>query len=421
MSKKKPIKKERQVKELFDLEIDEVSAVDKPAIGEEFYITKSVKNKKGATVKEKPIKKSVAWKQVVSKGVSDENTHCVFCGITHEEEAEQLGMGLIKGVCFECACENEGVFDAIMNDSFDAEQFQKDNPEIELKLSLQKEDDSDEDEDTDEEGDEEEESEDDSDEEESEEDEEESEDDSDEEDESKKSKTPASVKDQTSQESNDELDLEKKVEKLEKNLEEVSAMLERSLELHDIAAMALNEIVGLTFGSLDGLMMMMEEQMSEDSKAKELFNEIIESIKSDKLIVSKKGAKISGKRMAVLREISEKLGELIASVMGEAEKGNKMKKSADEIQKSLEEMKEELKQSIEDSSSSIKEDIDKKLERLDSKLKHIEESGGGTFDLGDEDEEDDEEEQETEKSIFSSVVGLDDITKSIERKRRNLK
>ena len=199
-------------------------------------------------------------------------------------------------------------------------------------------------------------------------------------------------------------------------------MLERSLELHDMAAMALNEIVGLTFGSLDGLMMMMEEQMSEDSKSKELFNEIIESIKSEKLIVSKKGAKISGKRMAVLREISEKLGELIASVIGEAEKGSKMKKSADEVQKSLEEMKEELKQSIEDSSSSIKEDIDKKLERLDSKLKHIEESGGGTFDLGDEDEEeDDEEEEETEKSIFSSVVGLDDITKSIERKRRNLK
>ena len=293
----KKIKKERQVKELFDLEIDEVSAVDKPAIGEEFYITKSVNNKKGATVK-KPIKKSVAWKQVISKGVSEDNTHCVFCGITKEEEAEQLGMGLIKSVCFECAIENDGVFDAIMNDTFDAESFQKENPDMELKLSLQKDEgeESDDEEESEEESSEEgKEKEEESDEEESEDeesdDEEESEEDKDEDEESESDEegkekssetaTEDGEQDEAGQES-DEPSLEKKVETLEKSLEDVSTMLERSLELHDMAASALNEIVALTFGSLDGLMMMMEESMGEDEKAKELFSEIMESIKSER-------------------------------------------------------------------------------------------------------------------------------------------
>ena len=127
--------------------------------------------------------------------------------------------------------------------------------------------------------------------------------------------------------------------------------------------------------------------------------------------------------MAVLREISEKLGELLASVLGEAEKGTKMKKAVnEEIQKSLEEVKEELNE-LSESSSSSREDVDDRLKSLESKLEDIEQSGGASFDLGDEDEEEIDSDSETQKgeSLFSDVVGLSDITKSIEKKRRNLK
>jgi len=402
-----------KVKELFDLEIDEVSAVDKPAIGEQFYITKSVNKKnKGATVS-KPVKKSVAWKQVISKGVSDENTHCVFCGITHEEEAKEIGMGLIKGVCFDCAVEHaeKGVFDACIAGTFDAETFQKENPTFQLKLSLNKSDD----EEASEDGESEDES---SSEDES---EEESSEGDESEEESSQSASEDGEQDEDGQESDDS-SLEKKVSKLEKNIEDVGAMLARSLELHDMAAAALNEIVALTFGALDGVMMLMEQ--NKDVSQNDLFREIVDSIKSEREKVSKKGAKISTSRMAVLRDIATKLNQLIASVATDEMKGEQKTKAVSEIQKSLEEMKEELKEEINSSSSNLKEDIEGKLKDMQAKLDELEQSGGASYGLGeeDDDEESDEESSEQEKtSIFSSVIGLDEISKTIEKKRRNLK
>lgn len=450
MAKKKKASKSKVkkgvVKELFDLEIDEVSAVDMAAIGESFYITKSINtnNKKGAKVakgKKLPLIKAMPkWSETIQK--NDEGKcgeHCHFCGITKEVEAEQMGAGLRNSVCLGCALEHfeKGVFDSCLELTFDIEKFKVDFPEIKLH-ELSKEDDSDEDEETEEEklareAKEEAErlaaEEDDSD---------EDEDDSDEDEETEEEKSARILAEETAKasknkegESNPELDndkLEKRFGKLEKSLEDVSGMLERSLELHDVAAGAFNEVVTLTFASLDMVMMLIEERMEDGEEEavqqnRSIFGEINDSIKSVREEVSKAGAKISGKRMAVLREIATKLSELIESVMTAESKKGVTKSAMDEVQKSLKSFKEELKEEIKTSSSSLKEDIDEKLKEVNTKLDDFEQSGGASFGLGDEEEDDsDDDLEETNKgdSVFSGLVGLDDITKSIEKKRRHL-
>ena len=448
MAKKKSVKK-GAVKEIFDLEIDEVSAVDMAAIGESFYITKSINNKKGAKVAKKKklplIKAMPKWSEQVAKSDEDKcGEHCHFCGITKEVEAEQMGAGLRNSVCIACALEHfeKGVFDDCLNLTFDIEKFKESYPDIKLHESTVK---------TDEEGeedsDDEEEGEDSEDEnvdgkkppkkegeEDSDEDSDEDVDNTDEEDSEKNKSAAATVGENESDaegSESDNADLSKRVVKLEKSLEDVSGMLERSLELHDLAAGALNEVVTLTFASLDMLMTMIEERM-EDGESEEatqqnsLFTSINESIKSVREEVSKAGKKISGKRMAVLREIATKLSELIESVINVDSKKGVTKSAINEVQKSLESFKEEVKKEISDSSSSLKEDIDEKLKSVNTKLEDIEQSGGASFGLGDEDPDDldpepNEDGVEKGESVFSDVVGLSDISKNIKRKQRNSK
>lgn len=416
------------VKELFDLEIDEVSAVDSPAIGESFYITKSVnknKPKKGADMS-KPVTKSGAWNGAVKKS-EGECTHCVFCGITKEEESEQMGMGLIKNVCFECAVQHheKGVFDSVLDGTFSTETFKESYPDIELIIEVptaKSEDGKSGDED--EAG-----SEDDAGEagsKDGEEDEAGSEGDSDEdadsdEDEDGENDSEKSAnsedKDNKGENAGQESD---SVKALEKRIEDVEGMLERTLELHDVAAQSLNEIVALTFASLDAVMAVAEERLaeSEDQKSKDLFNEINESIKSVREDVTKAGAKISGKRMAVLREISEKLTSLITSVMGqEAVKG--LSKSHVDLQKSLDEMKSSFQEEIKE----VKEDYETQLKEVNTKLEEVEQAGGGSFDLGDEDESThvEDESDPQQKSVFAGLVDVKEIQKQVDRKKRNLK
>ena len=454
-SKKVKLKK-GETKEIFDLEIDEVSAVDMAAIGESFYITKSVNNKKGAKVAKKKklplIKAMPKWSENLEKADSDKcGEHCHFCGVTKAVEEETMGAGLRNGVCIGCALEHfeKGVFDDCMDFKFDIEEFKTKFPDVKLhEVSTQKnEDESDDDSDEEEDEDGEEDADKDSDKDEkdadkdadkkdSEEDEDEDEDDSDEEEDEDSEKNKAAGDSATGDEENSNQDselnngeLSKRVIKLEKSLEDVTGMLERSLELHEVSAGAFNEVVTLTFASIDMLMAMMEERKEEDNESEagkaqsELFTSINDSIKSVRLEVSKAGAKISGKRMAVLREIATKLSELIESVLGSADAKKDMTKSAlTEVQKSLNSVKEDLQKSIADSASSLKEDIDEKLKEVNTKLEDIEQSGGASFNLGDDEEDDTEEEEEVEKgeSVFSNVLGLDEVTKSIKRKQRNL-
>ena len=448
MAKKKV--KKGVVKELFDLEIDEVSAVDLAAIGESFYITKSVNknNKGGAKVakgKKLPLVKAMPkWSGKIEKSDEDKcGEHCHFCGITKEVEAEQMGAGLRNSVCLGCALEHfeKGVFDACLELTFDIEKFKVDFPEIKLhELSKEGEEDSDSNEDENEDDSDKEgkppkskkEGEEDSDDEGNGEDED-ADDSNDENSEKNKSSDNTATGDENkgddSSES-DNSDLSKRVVKLEKSLEDVSSMLERSLELHDVAAGAFNEVITLTFASLDMVMTMLEERMEEGEagqavEQRSLFGEINDSIKSVREEVSKAGAKISGKRMAVLREIATKLSELIESVMNVDSKKGVTKSAMTEVQKSLNEFKEELKEEIKTSSSSLKEDIDEKLKEVNTKLDDFEQSGGASFGLSDDDEDDsdsyDEDNVGKGESLFSDVVGLSDVAKNIKKKQRNLK
>lgn len=440
---KKKVKK-GAVKELFDLEIDEVSAVDSPAIGESFYITKSINNKKGAKVakgKKLPLIKAMPkWSEGLKKNEDKCGDHCHFCGITKEVEEETMGAGLRNGVCLGCALEHfdKGVFDECIGFSFNIEDFKKKFPDVKLHETTKADDDSDEDESDEDEDDEgkkgkkedgKEGDEDESNEDDDESDEDESED---EKDEASKNSTenPATVDDKKKRKSSSESDnddLSKRVVKLEKSLEDVSDMLERSLELHAFAGDALNEVVALTFASLDMLMVMIEERMEESGEQaatqSSLFSDINESIKSVRSEISKAGAKISGKRMAVLREIAAKLSELIESVMGVSDSKKGVTKSAiSEVQKSLESFKDEIKKEISSASSSLKEDIDERLKQVNTKLEDIEQSGGASLGLEDDDEfeSDNPDDVEKGKSVFSNLLGLEDITKNIERKKRNL-
>jgi hypothetical protein len=447
MAKTKKVQK--GVKEIFDLEVDEVSAVDMAAIGESFYITKSVNknNKKGAKVakvKKLPLIKAMPkWSEKIAKADSDKcGEHCHFCGITKEVEAETMGAGLRNSVCIGCALEHfeKGVFDQCCTFSFDIEKFKESYPDVKLHEVTKADEDSEDEDESEEEADDEgkdkdkKDDEDSEDEDESEEGDEEDADDEDSEDEDESGKNKAAgtaTSEEDESEDDSELDndeLSKRVVKLEKNLEDVSGMLERSLELHDFAAGALNEVVSLTFASIDMLMAMMAERKEEgdSEKAKEqesIFTSINDSIKSVRQDVEKAGAKISGKRMAVLREIAGKLSELIESVLNNDSRKGVTKSAMTELQKSLDSFKEEIKEELKTSSSSFKEDIDSKLEKINTKLEDIEQSGGASFNLGDDDEEESDADDEVEKgeSVFSNLVGLSDISKNIQRKQRNLK
>ena len=60
--KKVKLRKVKEVSRLFDIEIDEISLVDKPAIKEEFYITKTADGRKIKVGKKKKNKKKKSKK-----------------------------------------------------------------------------------------------------------------------------------------------------------------------------------------------------------------------------------------------------------------------------------------------------------------------------------------------------------------------
>lgn len=140
MKRNKTLNKQTKAKQrLKDIDIDEISLVDKPAIGAEFVITKSLNGKGGVKVAKKKIKKSVElkkgidWANTVTKSSSDAtSTHCKLCGITKKDESEQIGLGLLNSTCFNCAVEHidKGVFDQCLAGIFDADAFLEKHPEL---------------------------------------------------------------------------------------------------------------------------------------------------------------------------------------------------------------------------------------------------------------------------------------------------
>lgn len=434
-NKKKKVKKKNEIKRLFDLEVDEVSLVDKPAIGETFNVIKSVKGKKGSSSMGKKIKKDKVskfkamtnWattfklkgkkkKASKKKGVNHSNENCLFCKMTAKEESETMGLGLLCSVCFDCALERDekGVFDDCIDGKFDMEKYKEAHPDDpifkteeettdddedgeESEENLDKNDNSDDEEDSDDEEEESEEEESD--------DEEEDDDDEDGED-TEKSEDQKTI-----------TDLGKRITKLEKSFKDVSKTLDRSLGLHEQSANAYDELSTLTLSALDGFMFLVGNEVEEDDEAQKeegsltgLMGEIMGNMKKVKEMRSKAGAKVSASRMRVLREIAEKLTQLIDSVSGQSEKKGESKKALDETVATLKSEVSDLKGTLEESEAD-KESLNKRLDDLENEA----EGSNGI----DDDEESETTTKTTSKgsSIFSNIVDIDNIQKTTKFRR----
>lgn len=379
-------------KRLINLEVNELSMVDSPAIGETFIITKNVKRGLGVNKKVTLNKATSSWNESIKKAVNHENKSCMFCGITKEDEEKSLGMGLLCSVCFDCAFKRmeKGVFEECIEGTFDFEKFKSEYPNDEI---FKKDDNLDNEENNDD----------------SENDEsKENEEDDDEENNDDKA-------DENNEEENEEkndgfIELESELsklkesnEKLEKSLDDVKEMLSTSLSIHEQTAMGFNEIVSLTFGALDLVTNLMENESEESEKC---IKEIKEKISQED--VSKAGAKISSSRLQTLRDIAEKLSQLIESVSGESIKESK-KKNVESI--------DELKNITKNNTDMIK-GVEEKLIGLIKNVEALSLAGGVSNALDDE-MEDQSEIDKSDKVDFSDIVGLSDIKKRYESKLKN--
>ncbi|MEZ4871298.1 MAG: hypothetical protein R2827_03425 [Bdellovibrionales bacterium] len=115
----------------------------------------------------------------------------------------------------------------------------------------------------------------------------------------------------------------------------MKSLLEQSLALHDEAARSLNQIVEMQMMALEQVLMLTgpDEQadgQDGDVTAASRHTDLLGEIKTLKAEVSKAGAKISTSRLRVLQEISEKLSDLIRSVM-DGEKMENVNRSANQL------------------------------------------------------------------------------------------
>lgn len=361
MSKKitkasKRSKKQGEVTRLLDLEVDEVSLVDKPAIGEEIYVSKSV-TKEGGT--------SMAKKKKVKKG---------------EEEKPKAG-AQAEGEEVEETEESEGAEGEAEGDESEADDSSDAEGSEEGEES--------------EEGDE-----------------------------------AASAEEVKA--------LKSEVADVKKSLDEVTQMLAQSMDFHDQAAQALNQVIALTMGALDMLVNMSEESVAEDqaegeAEATEASAEsegVAEAAKAVKLQiqkfhkdVEKAGAKISSSRLSILQEIATKLTALIESVVAnnkDAKKGGKKAAAKKSLEhESLKSEVSELKKSLQ-AATDANTELKKTVDGMATKLNEIESHAGGSAGIEDDDDESDSSETEPKnKSVFAGLVPVDQIKADI-RKREAL-
>lgn len=232
----------------------------------------------------------------------------------------------------------------------------------------------------------------------------------------------AVVEDNKEQKLEDE-QLKKRMEKVEKNLGEVETMLAQSLDLHEVVAANLNEILALQMNALDVVMMMIQEDQTSEQPASDqppsegeapttmasITEQIRGSIKAVKVEISKAGAKISRGRLQLLRDIASKLGELIQSVdvADEAaskvgKKGTKKAEVLKTVQKSFESLTGEIG-GLKDVSDELRE----KLTGIEERLKGVESTAGASDAIDDDDAP--EGTSSTSKSVFSGLIPEQDI------------
>ncbi|MGE3680119.1 MAG: hypothetical protein AB7G93_00240 [Bdellovibrionales bacterium] len=464
-------KDKKGVKRIVNLTVNEFSPVDKPAIGEEFIIIKSLDGRKPSESFGQVIEKGISWKSSVEKGHSEEGI-CHFCKVDGGSEPK---IGLKCGVCFSCAFDrmDKGVFDQCLAGSFSFEEYKKAYPQEfdtsekalvpsdsmskdELKKSLEGRSDKFDIEmrddaaltfpagfpaglddyadpvnlkfpiDTVER--------------------------------TKNSKVrfkqlassykeeeskaviherivrrelklgmtpgfdpedpldqllPSDLKEELEKGSAHEGgDMKEELEKIRKQFSELKTMLEQSLSLHDEAARALNQIVELNLMALEQVAMLTGDGNGEgQANPTPEQTEMMQSISTFKAEISKVGAKISTERLTVLREISEKLSTLIRSVMGGKKEGKKdLSKAAEGLVSRV--------QSLETSVEAIRNESTNKIEAIGKRLNEIENTAGGSAALSDDEEGGDngDGKDKSQKSVFSDIIGLDDIKMQISRR-----
>jgi len=465
-------KDKKGVKRIVNLTVNEFSPVDKPAIGEEFIIIKSLDGKKPSESFGQVIEKGISWKSSVEKNHSEEGI-CHFCKVDGGSEPK---IGLKCGVCFSCAFDrmDKGVFDQCLAGAFSFEEYKKAYPQEfdtsekalvpsdsmskdDLKKSLEGRSDKFDIEmrddaaltfpagfpaglddyadpvnlkfpiDTVER--------------------------------TKNSKVrfkqlASSYKEEESKaviheriirrelklgispgfdpedpldqllpdDLKEELekgsaheggDMKEELEKIRKQFSELKTMLEQSLSLHDEAARALNQIVELNLMALEQVAMLTGDGGTGEGEANPTpeQTEMMQSISTFKAEISKVGAKISTERLTVLREISEKLSTLIRSVMGGKKEGKKdLSKAAEGLVSRV--------QSLETSVEAVRNESTNKIEAIGKRLNEIENTAGGSAALSDDEEGGDngDGKDKSQKSVFSDIIGLDDIKMQISRR-----
>ncbi len=213
--------------------------------------------------------------------------------------------------------------------------------------------------------------------------------------------------------------LDEEVASVRKEVSELQDTLNSMLEVHEFAAGAMNALVAMTFTAIEMCSSMTETvaasaavALTEDQKKK--FDEIKKSMSEVKPEVQKAGAKISASRLATLQEIATKLAGLLSEVSEEAGKVGKKKSASEEsvstLSKQVEELQTSLKSAQEDSTKA-KEEVAKMANRLGEL-----EGQSGTSSAVDDDEEDGDEpasSQTKSKSVFANLIPTQDIVKRV--------
>lgn len=357
---KKRNKKAGQVTRLIGLEVDEVSLVDKPAIGEEIYLTKSVE---GGKVKTKLKKKDILKtdEEVAADGGAPKAGEGAPAANPAEEETKEL----------DTEAEEEGEEeDAAEADGEEEEESEEDSEDDE------------------------------------------------EEEEAEEAAVPAAAPAE-----GDVVKRLIAVEKNYTDLQEMLAtsldfhdQAAQALNSVVVITMAALEMLVEMAAEED-----MPGDNAEDAASSsdvsvtantKSLGEVRDLCKKFQEDVKKAGAKISSSRMALLNDIATKLNALISSVAGEEGKGKKKgKKKSAVVIETLKTQIEDLKKSFTDVQSE-KDELKKQVGEQATRLGEIESTAGASAGIGDDADEESEEESEDKtknKSVFAGLIPVEQI------------
>lgn len=422
-AKKKP--KSTGKKRIVDLEVEELSVVDKPAIGEGFFLIKRADGTADEEATKEALMKGSHWLTKNKSEISKVGV-CHFC---KEEGGSEPKIGLRCGVCFSCAVERQakGVFDECLEGSFDIVSYKEKYGEESMSKS---------DEDAKKEGDE---SKEDQAKPEQDQEEKKPDDENQEASEDSESDEKSDDKEEDSQEdSSEEGDGKEEPQKtakmqnpstveeviklnneLRKNNEELQGLLEQMLVVGENNAESTSVMMGLVVSALeltalstDGQDEQSDEQEAEVASASRL-SEIVDEIKAFKSDISKSGAKISQSRLKVLQEIAEKLSDLLHSVTERKKDGKRRKKhKSDGLVSRI--------KSLENSIEAIRSESTDKFGDLAKKINDLENTAGASDAIDDELDENGIQKKDSSQSIFKDVIGMNDIKMSIAKRKSYL-